>query len=68
MNSNSNNNNNSNGNRVIPLTCSGHTRPVVDIQFSTITPEGKYFLISACKGNGMYKHFFLSFSLTHTDE
>lgn len=51
-----NNNNNNNGNRVIPLTCSGHTRPVVDIQFSSITPEGKYFLVSACKdGNPMLR-------------
>uniref|UniRef100_A0A670Y4I3 Serine-threonine kinase receptor-associated protein n=2 Tax=Pseudonaja textilis TaxID=8673 RepID=A0A670Y4I3_PSETE len=31
-----------------PLTCSGHTRPVVDLAFSGITPYG-YFLISACK-------------------
>lgn len=42
--------NSTNGNRIIPLTCSGHTRPVVDIQFSSITPQGKYYLISACKG------------------
>jgi hypothetical protein len=47
---NTNNSNASAGNRIIPLTCSGHTRPVVDIQFSDITPEGKYYLISACKG------------------
>lgn len=52
------NTNNSNGNRIIPLTCSGHTRPVVDIQFSTITPEGKYFLISACKGKKKKKNHF----------
>lgn len=31
-----------------PLTCSGHTRPVVDLAFSDITEYG-YFLISACK-------------------
>lgn len=36
--------------RQTPLTCSGHTRPVVDLAFSGITPYG-YFLISACKGN-----------------
>ncbi|KAI8879525.1 WD40 repeat-like protein [Backusella circina FSU 941] len=43
-------------NRVIPLTCSGHTRPVVDLQFSPINPGGKYFLISACKdGNPMLR-------------
>ncbi|CAH3043152.1 unnamed protein product [Porites lobata] len=34
--------------RQIPLTCSGHTRPVVHLSFSDITPYG-YFLISACK-------------------
>lgn len=44
------NSSSTNGNRIIPLTCSGHTRPVVDIQFSSITPQGKYYLISACKG------------------
>lgn len=32
----------------IPLTCSGHTRPVVHLAFSDITENG-YFLISACK-------------------
>lgn len=42
-------NSTNNGNRIIPLTCSGHTRPVVDIQFSSITPQGNYYLISACK-------------------
>lgn len=31
-----------------PLTCSGHTRPVVDLAFSEVTEDG-YFLISACK-------------------
>ncbi|XP_033629663.1 serine-threonine kinase receptor-associated protein-like [Asterias rubens] len=34
--------------RQIPLSCSGHTRPVVHLDFSGITPDG-YFLISACK-------------------
>jgi len=34
-----------------PLTCSGHTRPVVYLSFSDITPFG-YFLISASKGKG----------------
>ncbi|KAL8586963.1 hypothetical protein ACOMHN_062374 [Nucella lapillus] len=34
--------------RQTPLTCSGHTRPVVDLAFSDATPFG-YFLISACK-------------------
>lgn len=34
--------------RQIPITCSGHTRPVVDLKFSDITPTS-YYLISACK-------------------
>ncbi|RWR99910.1 serine-threonine kinase receptor-associated protein-like protein [Dinothrombium tinctorium] len=38
----------SGGMRQTPLTCSGHTRPVVDLAFSAITPCG-FFLISACK-------------------
>ncbi|XP_041350587.1 serine-threonine kinase receptor-associated protein-like [Gigantopelta aegis] len=36
------------GMRQTPLTCSGHTRPVVHLAFSDITSYG-YFLISACK-------------------
>ncbi|KAK6170949.1 hypothetical protein SNE40_019227 [Patella caerulea] len=36
------------GFRQTPLTCSGHTRPVVYLAFSEITPFG-YFSISACK-------------------
>jgi WD40 repeat protein len=34
--------------RQAPLSCSGHTRPVVDLDFSDTTPDGS-FLISACK-------------------
>ncbi|CAI9717639.1 serine-threonine kinase receptor-associated protein [Octopus vulgaris] len=34
--------------RQTPLTCSGHTRPVVYLAFSDITQYG-YYLISACK-------------------
>ncbi|CAG0916841.1 unnamed protein product [Notodromas monacha] len=34
--------------RQTALTCSGHTRPVVDLAFSDITESG-YYLISACK-------------------
>lgn len=34
--------------RQIPITCSGHTRPVVDLRFSDVTPYS-YFIISACK-------------------
>ncbi|XP_065209951.1 serine-threonine kinase receptor-associated protein [Planococcus citri] len=32
----------------VPLTCGGHTRPVVNLAFSGISEHG-YFLISACK-------------------
>lgn len=36
--------------RVIPLTCSGHTRPVVHLSFSRLQEEdGKYLLVSSCK-------------------
>jgi hypothetical protein len=34
----------------IPLVCHGHSRPVVDLFYSPVTPDG-YFLISASKGN-----------------
>jgi len=34
--------------RQTPLTCTGHTRPVVDLDFSGLTQDG-YFLLSACK-------------------
>ncbi|CAG8547455.1 1331_t:CDS:2 [Diversispora eburnea] len=44
---------NTNPSRVIPLTCSGHTRPVVHLQFSPIT-DGTYYLISAY-GNPMLR-------------
>eukprot|EP00899_Mesostigma_viride_P015430 jgi/Mesvir1/23889/Mv10677-RA.1 len=32
----------------IPLVCHGHSRPIVDIAYSPVTPDG-YFLISASK-------------------
>lgn len=35
--------------RQTPLTCSGHTRPVVFLAFSAINEEGQYYSISACK-------------------
>lgn len=37
--------------RQTPLTCSGHTRPVVFLAFSDFTPddEANYYCISACK-------------------
>lgn len=34
--------------RQTPLTCSGHTRPVVDLHFSPETADG-FFVVSACK-------------------
>ncbi|KAI8321772.1 WD40 repeat-like protein [Martensiomyces pterosporus] len=33
----------------IPLTCSGHTRPVVQLSFSDVVPGNHFMLISACK-------------------
>lgn len=42
--------------RQIPLTCSGHTRPVVHLDFNRDITECGYFLISACKGKCKKKH------------
>ena len=38
--------------RQTPLTCSGHTRPVVFIAFSEFNPKdaANYYCIAACKG------------------
>lgn len=36
---------------LIPLTCTGHTQAVVDLHFSPMTYDRKYYLISASKGN-----------------
>lgn len=33
--------------RKIPLICSGHSRPIHDLSYSPITPDG-FFLVSAC--------------------
>eukprot|EP01112_Ceratiomyxa_fruticulosa_P020918 TRINITY_DN725_c0_g1_i1.p1 TRINITY_DN725_c0_g1~~TRINITY_DN725_c0_g1_i1.p1 ORF type:complete len:318 (+),score=68.18 TRINITY_DN725_c0_g1_i1:565-1518(+) len=33
--------------RQVPLICSGHSRPVPDLSYSPVTPDG-FFLISAC--------------------
>lgn len=43
--------------RQTPLTCSGHTRPVVFLSFSEFNPEDEanYYSISACKGKKDWK-------------
>lgn len=38
-----------NANRAMPLTCSGHTRPVVHLNFSELQSDGTYVLVSSCK-------------------
>jgi len=45
--------------RFIPLTCSGHTRPVVQLSFSQlIEDEQTYLLVSSCKdGNPMLREW-----------
>ncbi|KAF3903656.1 Beta-TrCP [Arthrobotrys entomopaga] len=41
--------------RIVPLTCHGHSRPVVHLSFSQFVDD-TYFLISACKdGNPMLR-------------
>ncbi|KAK9464171.1 WD40-repeat-containing domain protein [Lipomyces oligophaga] len=35
--------------RYVPLTCTGHSRPVTDLCFSSRFEDGSYYLISACK-------------------
>lgn len=59
--------------RQIPLTCSGHTRPVVHLDFNRDITECGYFLISACKGeytkstgSMTKKKIFVESSDTHT--
>lgn len=37
----------------VPLVCHGHSRPVVDLFYSPVTPDG-FFLISASKGTFFY--------------
>lgn len=46
----------------IPLVCHGHSRPVVDLFYSPVTPDG-FFLISASKGTTQDNNFvfFLGF-------
>ncbi|KAI9311638.1 WD40-repeat-containing domain protein [Dichotomocladium elegans] len=35
--------------RSAPLTCIGHSRPVVDVHFSELTSDNKYYMITASK-------------------
>ncbi|KAJ3070405.1 hypothetical protein HDU98_006589 [Podochytrium sp. JEL0797] len=35
----------------ISLVCTGHSRPVNDLSFSSFVATGDYFLLSACKGH-----------------
>jgi len=37
------------GLRQTPLTCSGHTRPVVYLAFSDLMQDGTYYSVAACK-------------------
>lgn len=47
----------------VPLTCGGHTRPVVHLDFSDVTDDG-YYLISACKGEfSFYKYMYITFKI-----
>ena len=41
----------------VPLVCHGHSRPVVDLFYSPITPDG-FFLISPSKGMPALSLFF----------
>ena len=45
------------GLRQTPLTCSGHTRPVVYLAFSELNDDGSYYSVAACKG--MYADVYL---------
>lgn len=47
----------------VPLVCHGHSRPVVDLFYSPVTPDG-YFLISASKG--IYAFTFCKLLLDYT--
>jgi serine-threonine kinase receptor-associated protein len=31
-----------------PLTCAGHSRPVVGLAYTPVLADGSYYLISAC--------------------
>jgi len=44
--------------RPTPLTCSGHTRPVVHLTFSELQQDNTYLLVSSCKdGNPMLREW-----------
>lgn len=44
----------------VPLVCHGHSRPVVDLFYSPVTPDG-FFLISASKGMIFFLSIFCDF-------
>ncbi|CAD6889342.1 unnamed protein product [Tilletia laevis] len=42
--------------RAVPLTCSGHTRPVVHLEYSDLQSDNTYTMLSSCKdGNPMLR-------------
>lgn len=48
----------------VPLTCSGHTRPVVHLEFSDLQEDGTYTMLSSCKdGNPMCVDVEIAYSL-----
>lgn len=50
----------------VPLVCHGHSRPVVDLFYSPVTPDG-YFLISASKGLHFHYLHFVYALFAHSD-
>ena len=40
----------SEANRIVPLTCHGHSRPVPHLSFSPLEKDDVYYMVSACKG------------------
>lgn len=36
--------------KIIPLTCHGHSRPITHLNFSSVVENEQYYLISASKG------------------
>lgn len=39
--------------RVVPLTCHGHSRPVTHLSFSPTVDHDQFYMISGCKGSLM---------------